>query len=107
MFLRFLLTFLLMTSSVFNVFVLSNADETCSISAENSGSSSGSDSSCSKATKKEDNRFRLSWNKYLTEYEKAQQNYEKTKCHTEKPSKLYCDYERIIQHELGKYNEIT
>jgi len=106
MFLRFLLT-LLMTFSVFNVFVLSNTDEeTCSIS-ENSVSVSGSDSPRSKSTQKEENRFRQSWNKYLTEYQKAQVNYEKTKCHTEKPSKLHCDYERVIQQEIGQFNKIT
>lgn len=111
MFLLFLLT-LLMTFSEFNVFVLSNTDETCSISENSnsgSGSSSGSDPPCSKNANKneEENRFRSSWNKYLTEYQEAQESYEKTKCHTEKSSKLHCDYVRVIQQEIGQYNEIT
>ena len=109
MFLRLLLT-LLMTFSESNVFVLSNNDESCSISENsNSGSSSGSDPPCSKnADKKErENRFRPSWNKYLTQYQEAQQNYEKMKCHTEKSSKLHCDYERVIQQEISQYDEIT
>ena len=111
MFLLFLLT-LLMTFSEFNVFVLSNTDETCSISENSnsgSGSSSGSDPPCSKNANKneEENRFRSSWNKYLTEYQEAQESYEKTKCRTEKSSKLHCDYVRVIQQEIGQYNEIT
>ena len=76
MFLLFLLT-LLMTFSEFNVFVLSNADEECSIISENSNSglSSGSHPLCSKNADKKarENRFRPSWNKYLTEFQEAQE----------------------------------
>ena len=93
---RFLLTF----SFIFILCVFANDDGTCSIDPK----SSETDSSCSdSATIK----VSKSWNKYLTDYQRAQDDFKTKTCQTEKSSKLHCDYDRVIQQELGQYDKIT
>jgi len=82
------------------VYVASKSDETCNINQS-------SEPSCSDTDEKKENKFRKSFSEYLTNYNEAQNNFKTATCHTEKSSKLHCEYERIIEKEINQYEKIT
>ena len=58
-------------------------------------------------TQNEPSKYKPSWNRFLSEYQKAQENYQLNQRHTNSNEPIHSDYLHTIKQDLQPFDRIT